>query len=243
MKIEEKIPLHQAIKDDLLKKIETGYYKEGDKIPKEMDLTRKYNVSRPTIRQAISSLADEGYVERIKRKGTFVLKKKINQEFTHVISSFDTEIAQKGLIPKTKVLVFEEIDAPKKAAKFLGIEENDKVYKLVRLRYAGKDPIVFVTTFIPKNVFPDLIQIDFTSKRLYQSFLDFGKPIKRATRILDAIKADETTSALLAINEGDPVFYFQTIGYSDKNEIIEYSISKYRSDLNSFSFELDTFVE
>lgn len=237
------IPLHKKIKEDLLYKIETGVYREGDKIPKELDLAKQYNVSRPTVRQAILTLAEEGYVNRIKRKGTFIKKRKINQEFTHVISSFDTEISQKGMTPKTNVLVFEKIPAPAKASEILNIEEGQEVYKLVRLRYAENDPIVFVTTYIPTILFPDLMEHDFTKKRLYQAFLESKKPIVRAKRILDAVKADETTAALLSVKESDPIFYFQTIGFTYDDQVIEYSISKYRSDLNSFEFELNTFVK
>lgn len=238
----KKKPLHQKIKEDLLEKIESGFYKEGDKIPKEVELAKQYNVSRPTVRQAISSLDDDGYVERIKRKGTFIKKRKIEQEFTHVIRSFDIEIEEKGMTPKTNVLIFEKIPAKYKVAKNLSIREGEPVYKLVRLRYAENDPIVFVTTYIPVKFFPNLMEYDLTKTRLYQSFLESGRPVVRVKRKLEAIKADETTSELLSVQENDPIFYFQTTSFSKDNEIIEYSISKYRSDLNSFEFELDTFV-
>src|SRR5690625_843402 len=235
-------PLHQLIKEDLLQKIETGVYAVGDQIPKEMELAEKYDVSRPTVRQAISALSDAGYVERIKLKLTFVLERIIDHEITHIISSFDTEISQKDLIPKTNILVFQETTAPEKAKHYLNISDDEIVYKLVRLRYAEQDPIVLVTTYIPKNKFPNLSNVDLTKKRLYQSFLEFGKPIVKAKRKLEVMKADETTSTLLSIPEGDPIFYFQTIGYSENDEIIEYSISQYRGDKNSFNFELDTFI-
>ena len=86
-----KIPRHLFIQQDLLKKIKSGEYAEGQLIPKESELTDIYQVSRPTVRQAIQFLVNDGYLERRKRRGTIVKHHKINQEFTHLIESYDSQ--------------------------------------------------------------------------------------------------------------------------------------------------------
>ena len=73
---------------------------------------------------------------------------------------------------------------------------------------------------------------------MYQVFEDMGHPIRTVTRKLEVIKADETISDLLDIAEDDPLFYFHTQGFSDERLPVEYSISKYRGDINYFVFEL-----
>lgn len=70
--------LYEKIYSDLIKKIEEGFYKKGDKIPTEQELTKEYNVSRMTIKCAIKMLVDEGYIERQSGVGSFV--KKVNRE-------------------------------------------------------------------------------------------------------------------------------------------------------------------
>ncbi|TNW76325.1 hypothetical protein FIU63_13115 [Enterococcus faecium] len=45
-------------------------------------------------------------------------------------------------------------------------------------------------------------------------------------------------SDLLDVEEGDPMFYFHTQGFSLERLPVEYSISKYRGDINYFVFEL-----
>ncbi len=92
------IPLHKKIRQDILNKIETNEYSENQLIPTELELAEIYGVSRPTIRQAIQALVNEGYLEKRKRRGTIVRKPKIQQEFTHVIESYDSEMSRKGLI-------------------------------------------------------------------------------------------------------------------------------------------------
>ena len=234
-----KIPRHLFIQQDLLKKIKSGEYAEGQLIPKESELTDIYQVSRPTVRQAIQFLVNDGYLERRKRRGTIVKQQKINQEFTHIIESYDSEMNRKGLHPKTKVLTFKLDKATVDIAKHLDINEFEAVYKLVRLRYAENKPIVLVTTYLPVKALPNFLDNDFKQEKLYSVLEKMNFPILQIRRKLDVLKADETTSDLLDIEEGDPIFYFHSIGYSHDRTPIEYSISKYRGDIYSFIFELN----
>ncbi|MGL4654810.1 MAG: GntR family transcriptional regulator [Sarcina sp.] len=71
--------LYEKIYSDLITKIEDGFYKKGDKIPTEQELTKEYNVSRMTIKCAIKMLVDEGYIERQSGVGSFVKKSTSNE--------------------------------------------------------------------------------------------------------------------------------------------------------------------
>lgn len=233
-------PLHQQIKEDLLNKIEYEDYKVGDKIPNEVDLATHYKVSRPTVRQAINALVIDGFLERRKKRGTIVRQRKINQKFTHVIESYNDEMTRKGLIPKTKVLSLKSEVANEEVMQQLELKPGESVYKLVRLRYAEEDPIVLVTTYIPLSLVPNLKEIDFTTTRFYEVLEKNQTPIKEITRKLELITADETVSDLLSVEIDAPLFYFHSVGYIEDHVPIEYSVSKYRGDLNSFIFNISS---
>ena len=160
------------------------------------------------------------------------------EEFTKVIESFDSEMNRKGLIPKTKVIAFRKDIANEEVSENLEIPEGEEVYKLIRLRYAGEKPTVLVTTYIPFALFKDLATVDFSTQLLYKTFEEKGYPVKTVTRRLDVIQADDTASDLLDIEVGAPLFYFHTRGFSNDKLPVEYSISKYRGDINSFVFEI-----
>ncbi len=61
--------LYEDISNDLLAKIKDGTYQEGQRIPSEKDLAQDYGVSRPTVRQALQLLVDDGYLDRRRRRG------------------------------------------------------------------------------------------------------------------------------------------------------------------------------
>ena len=233
-----KYPLHKKIEKDLLEKIKSGEYPLNEIIPTEMELSETYNVSRPTIRQAIQSLVNAGYLEKRRKRGTIVKKPKIEQEFARSIESFDSEIYRKGMFPKTKVLSFTKTNATHAIAKNLELNVGDQVYKLVRLRFAEDQPVVFVTSFIPYDLVPHLDGVDFSQHSLYKTFEQMGHPVCSVRRKLEISNADETLSYLLDISENDPLFLFHTQGFTEKKTPIEYSIAKYRGDINHFIFEV-----
>ena len=149
------------------------------------------------------------------------------------------QIKRHGVVSKTQVIAFKTEEASKDVARSLNIHEEDLVYKLVRLRYTDKNPNVFITTYIPVSLFPDLLDTDFTHVRLYDVFEKQGHSIDTINRTLEITKADDTIADMLDIDEGEPLFYFRSIGYDTQKNPIEYSIARYRGDINTFTLHLN----
>ena len=66
-------PIYQTIHDDILSAMAEGRYEVGDQLPTEKELSETYRVSRITSKQALNLLAQEGYADRRKGRGTIVL--------------------------------------------------------------------------------------------------------------------------------------------------------------------------
>ena len=69
------IPLYYQLETILRRKILSGDYKPETPLPSEDMLAEEYQVSRITVRQALSSLEQDGLVLRQRGKGTFVSEK------------------------------------------------------------------------------------------------------------------------------------------------------------------------
>jgi len=68
----KRVPLYQQVREYLLDGIRSSKWKDGDMLPSENQLAEVLNVSRITIKQALSDLVSEGLVYRIQGKGTFL---------------------------------------------------------------------------------------------------------------------------------------------------------------------------
>jgi len=68
----ESLSKPQLLRSALLDSLQAGRFKVGDRLPSEPELISKYGVSRATVREALISLEQEGWVRRLQGKGTFV---------------------------------------------------------------------------------------------------------------------------------------------------------------------------
>ena len=231
------IPLYYQLKQILSEYIRGK--KIGTTIPTEEELCRRYEISRPTVRQAINELVVEGYLQRKKGKGTFVSQPKLHQDFMAVLESFNEEMIGKGLNPGTKVLDARITKGTKKVCEALNINEEGEVVHLERLRSVNNEPIVIVDTYLPYNKVANILENNFEEKSLYKIIAnDYGYAIDKATRTLEPRIAREYEAKMLKVEKGTPIQYIETITLTKTGDPIEYSIARYRGDRTRFSFDL-----
>lgn len=233
-------PRYQEIRDDLLVRMRDGTYPPGSLLPAEPELAEAYGVSRPTLRQAIQLLADAGYVEKRRRRGTVVRRRKVEQRFMDALMSYGDDVEAQGAIPATRVLQARAQGASSEVAQALGIEEGDPVASLMRLRFLDGEPAVLLRTWVPASAFPGLLAHDFEREGLYDVFAESGLPVETVRRVLEAALPDPVEADLLAIDEGQPCFLFKSVGRAKAGQAIEYSVALYRGDINTFTVTLTT---
>jgi GntR family transcriptional regulator len=232
------IPLYYQLKELLYLYIEQAT--NGDPIPTEKELCEIFDISRPTVRQAIIELVNEGCIFRKKGKGSFVLKPKIDQDFLLVVESFNDEMQSKGLTPITKVLDARIRKANLNVAENLGLKEDDEVVFLSRLRsIQGEAPLVLVNTFLPGRQLAAILEKDLVNESMYKIFeRDFDLSIRYTKRVLEARLAGRYEAEKLKISEHAPIQYIETVAYLFDGNAIEYSQASYRGDRNKFTVEI-----
>ena len=221
------IPLYFQLKELILAEIKEGRYKSGDLIPTEKEISDAFQISRTTVRQAITELVQEGRLYRVKSKGTFVAQPKITQEFIRKIESFNDQMYRSGMTPSTEVLE---------------LRESDSVIFLYRKRMADGEPIVTTKTYLPYKECDFLLSHDLVKEQLYSILSQKDETrIFRIERTVEAIEAKAEDVKLLDMKRGKPIQYFVSIGYNAFGKPIEYTLSRYRGDRNKF--EVTVFPE
>jgi DNA-binding GntR family transcriptional regulator len=233
------IPLYIQLRQLILDHIDSGVYCRGMRIPSELDLARDLNISRATVRRAISDLANEGVLFRVVGKGTYVLGPRKEPSLVERMTSFADDMDALGIPYSTKVLVSEIIPASAKQAEVLDIQPGAPLFMLERSRCVRGEPLFIALAYIRLDLCPDLDQIDFTSHGLFASFREkYRHRLARATRSLQAVLANEREAEVLNVPEGFPLHLVEDIVYLDDGRPIMLVKSRFRGDRSEFTFEV-----
>ena len=100
-------PLYSQVETILRTDIEHGKYNKGDSFPTENMLMEEYQVSRVTIRQAMTALSQAGYIMSRRGIGTEVTYEKIDEHMKSVIS-FTDEMKQHNITMNTSYCKMEK---------------------------------------------------------------------------------------------------------------------------------------
>lgn len=231
-------PLYQQVEHKIWEKIHSGEYPLDSKIPTEMELAELLGVSRPTVRQALDSLARHGYLTRIKGKGTFVSEPKVLHDTCRFLMSYQTESRYKGVSLHTQVIENVITHPPGHVAQSLDLLPSEKVIKLTRLRwledYHSGAPVVYTTVYVPQKLFPDMTEFDFTTRSFYDVLEEQGLGVRSNVKKLEVIPASNKLTQLLKTNRYEPLILISALGRTAEEMPIEYSESYYPSSRNSF---------
>lgn len=227
------VPIYHQLEAYIKHQIENGLLKEEELIPSEREFAERFQISRMTVRQAINNLVADGYLNRKKGRGTFVSKKKVEQELQGM-TSFTEDMLSRGMKPSSKLLSFKIIQADKKTALDLKIAENDPIYKIKRIRLADGAPMALETAYIPVNIIPGLTEEN-SNLSLYQYIEEhLSLTISEATQEIEASIADTHIAETLGIDEGEPILFIVRIAYLQDRTPFELVKSSFRADRYRF---------
>jgi GntR family transcriptional regulator len=231
------IPLYYQLETILRKKITAGDYTPDTPLPSEDALAEEYEVSRITVRQALSSLEQDGLVIRQRGKGTFVSEKANTLELPRFTGSIEDLILM-GKRTKTKVIESAWIDPPDNIRERLKIKDG-KVLRIEKIRHIESDPFSHVFNYLPAELGNKLPMDLVKSKPMLMILEDeLGVRANEAEQSVEATIADASDASLLDIRVGDPLLKAERTVYDVKGNPVEYVSVVYRADKYAFTMKL-----
>ena len=229
------VAIYAQIKAIVREQIETGKWKPGDKIPSEAYLSTHNKISAMTVRQAINDLCDEGFLYKVRGRGTFVSKTKVQRDLSE-LTSLSEGLKKSGYNIKWTVLNLNVITATNRVAKKLEISKGDQVLKIERLMTFEGEPFYYETNYLPYDLCD--IPVDSVSFKssIYQVLeQEFGVDVDHAILTLEAISCDSKHSKILGIKHGAAILNLSQITYSKEGRPIIYFESASRSDIYKYT--------
>jgi DNA-binding GntR family transcriptional regulator len=205
-------PRYRQIIDALVRAIERGALTPGERFPPEIAMAELFSVSLGTMQKALVHLADSGFLQRTRRRGTFVAGRPAEDVF---VFRFRHPETGEVLMPFTRVLsvTVDKSDGPWRA--FLNM---DRCVRVERLVWVEGDSPAFSQFHISLKHGRHLLEepIDNLHGVSFHRILGkkFNLPTLRTTHRLQCRPLSAAACRHLIVPEGTVGTVWDVIGYS-----------------------------
>lgn len=219
----ERVALTSRVLATLSDRIKHGVYPPGSRLPAEKAIAAELEVSRATVRQAMTKLSDRGLVIRRQGDGTYVA------ELTGIANPLNQyidirqRIADHGFEPGLQTLRAETIEATVQVARPLGVQLQSRILKVEKVFTANDEPIVFVVGYIPIWVYHDHLTTeeiespDFDTEPWFEFLADrCHQPVKYYISTIRAESPEELglPNVFASAAPQRPILTSENVGYS-----------------------------
>ncbi len=235
-KIDSTAPLFLRLAQRIECGIENGLLQPNMRLPSEREIAAMTDMSRVTVRKAMSELVERGAVVQLQGSGSYITDTSPHVELSlSVLSSFTEDMARRGFSTETKWLergIFlpsaEEIES-------LSLQDKDSVARIARIRYADERPMAIERASLPLNMLPNPTLV---TASLYEVLEADGHRPVRALQKITAINLDSNNAEFLEVQSGAAGLRIERISYLADGRVVEFTRSVYRGDAYDFVAEL-----
>jgi GntR family histidine utilization transcriptional repressor len=195
-------PRYQQLKDLIIGRIAAGELRPSDRVPSEHELVASMSVSRMTANRALRELHDEGYVERIAGRGTFVSDRRAQSTLLEVRNVAD-EIADRGHRHTSTVMRQSRQHARGDIAKALQVEQGTDVFHLLLVHFENGEPIQVEDRHVLASFAPECLEQDF-ARVTPSAYLTSISPLQEADHVVRAAMPNAAVRQSLHMADDEP---------------------------------------
>ena len=196
------MPRYQQLKELIIGRISSGELRPSDRVPSENELVDATGVSRMTANRALRELNDEGYVDRVAGKGTFVAEFKAASHLLEVRNIAD-EIEHRGHSHSATVLLKEEAVADLKISQAMNITEGSAIFHIRVIHLESGIPIQVEDRYVLPDFSPDILSQDF-QEITPSAYMSSISPLQEAEHVVRAQMPDSDVRTNLSMGEDEP---------------------------------------
>lgn len=234
-----KLYKYRKIYSDIKKNILTNHYRAGSMLPTQEFFSKKYDVSRVTLKKALELLENEGLIYSKQGSGTFV-RRQIGDTSDSMLPldlPIGTTYSYRDHEISSKVLHFDARLPNENEQTNLYIKPHMPVYEYKRVRYVDKKVYSYEHTIMPVAIGP------LSEEVLHHSVYEYlGHQIKLqitdARRVIYAAEATEEVAEALEIDSQKPVLVIEQVAYDQNGHAFEHSKSYFHSKKIKFAIDV-----
>lgn len=229
-------PLHRKLEAELRSRISTGRWRAGTSLPSEAALSSEFGVSRGTVRQALTSLRDEGLLFGGRGRRPTVRSGAKSQPLSTFLP-FAEWARQENLNPGQRTLEAARREASAEACCALELPDGAFVVNILRLRLLDGEAAMLERSSFVLDVGRYLADSHAGTESIVEFLGERGIWLESAHHTVDAIAASTADAQLLGVDIGAPLLRERRTTYDSGGRPVEYSDDRYLPTLTNFSIE------
>lgn len=241
----EGTPLAQRVAEQLREMIMQGRLGPETQLPKEPDLSALLNVSRSTIRSALTILEQNGFILRRWGVGTFIAKNPPTYNNLNLNSGVTQLIRSSGATPGCIEPLVVRRPASEHVASRLSIEPDAQILILERVRLANERRVVFSQDYLPETIFSQRgVEMSLTEIEEYiksnQSMYSFLRErcsleIHHGIAWVRPLIAEGYIAEKLQVPRGSGILHIEQVDFDFDGEPVALADEYYVADAFTFS--------
>jgi GntR family transcriptional regulator len=231
-------PLYFQLKSIFESRILSKEWKENERLPSETELCRHFNVSRATVRQALSELMRAGLIYRDRGKGTFVTEGAGLKRPVLKGSIQDLIAASEGT--RIKPLSYKMCAIPPELSKIPQLTKFEKLFRLEIVRSVHRGPQGYSRIYFAPSLGREITIDQFMDDTEIITFVE-EKMITRAHRanqVIDVGAADASLAKVLSVKMNTPLLIIRRDYYTREGILMFVAITYFRPDRFKYEIEL-----
>jgi len=234
--------LAKQTQEILTERIKLGVYPPQSQIPPEYELASEFNVSRATVRSAISALVERGLVVRRHGVGTFVSQRSGLSNPLNEAIDFNEMIANNGFKPGVSHIQTRLVPPAPEIAQILKLNSDQLVLKEYKIFTADDKPVIYclnimATWMLAEELLQEIVTRPEITEPLYQ-FLEQNSD-QRVEYFIAKIKADIGQNCSfpdLSLDPVSPILVIEETAHNPQEIPLWYSLEYYPE--SNMTFEL-----
>jgi GntR family transcriptional regulator len=207
------------VRDELAARIATGRIRPGGRLPPEPELAEQLGVSRATLREALRSLEEDGFVTRTRGAGTYATRRPRLRNNLDVNFGVTDAIRAAGRRPGTAEMSVTTEPAPADEAEDLDVQPGDPVVVLERVRTADGTRVVLSRDVVPASRLPSRALVSLGEGSLYDLLeRETGRTVHHGVVTVAPEVADKPLAKRLDVKPGTPLLYLRQVDYDAEGE-------------------------
>ncbi|HGW6105523.1 TPA: GntR family transcriptional regulator [Citrobacter werkmanii] len=226
------LPIYMQIREALRNGIAQNVYKQGERLPSENELAAQFNTTRATVVHAMQGLLNDGLIERVRGRGTFVKSPSIITVMdTQTLGFFEKDLIGLGTSLEYQLVEFSPVPTSERLQEKLMLSKKESIHRLMRLRFINKQPIALEIRYMASILALQINKQALEANALQNIFKQvLGIDIHTIANQVRVALPNQEAAQMLKIKRSRPVLVRQHMYLTAENKPVLWGETLYREE-------------